>query len=95
VNAGPTSERVYAALKRLILARRFRPGEKLDPGRLADALGSSVTPVRDALHLLTGEGLVEMRTSDGYAIPLIDEPGLRDLYRWSAAVLQLAARADA
>jgi DNA-binding GntR family transcriptional regulator len=92
MNAGPTSERVYAALKRLVLERRFRPGERLDPGRLADALGSSVTPVRDGLNVLAGEGLVETRTSDGYSIPHIDEPGLLDLYRWNAALLRLAAR---
>lgn len=92
MNAGPTSERIYATLKRLILERRFRPGEKLDPGRLADELGSSMTPVRAALHVLTGEGLVESRASDGYALPLIDEPGLKDLYRWCSGVLQLAVR---
>lgn len=92
MNAGPTSERIYTALKRQVLERRFRPGEKLDPGRLADELGSSVTPVRDALHVLTGEGLVESRISDGYTLPLIDEPGLKDLYRWCSGVLQLAVR---
>ena len=95
MNSGPTSERIYLALKRWVLERRFRPGERLDPGRLADSLGSSVTPIRDALHMLTGEGLVETRTSEGYAIPHIDEPGLHDLYRWSAAILQLAARTAA
>lgn len=92
MNAGPTSERIYAALKQLIFERRFRPGEKLDPGRLADELGSSVTPVRDALHVLSGEGLIETRTSEGYALPLIDEPGLKDLYRWCSGVFQLAVR---
>jgi DNA-binding GntR family transcriptional regulator len=93
MNAGPTAERIYIALKRLIFERRFRPGEKLDPGRLADELGSSVTPVRDALHVLAGEGLIETRISEGYALPLIDEPGLKDLYRWCSGVLQLAVRA--
>ena len=92
MNAGPTSERIYIALKQLIFERRFRPGEKLDPGRLADELGSSVTPVRDALHVLAGEGLIETRISEGYALPLIDEPGLKDLYRWCSGVFQLAVR---
>ncbi|MGK4455738.1 GntR family transcriptional regulator, partial [Klebsiella pneumoniae] len=59
MNSGPTAERVHEALKRRIMGREFRPGDRLDPAVLAAPLSSSVTPVRDALHLLTGEGLVE------------------------------------
>lgn len=92
MNSGPTSERVYTTLKRLILERRFRPGERLDPARLGEALSSSVTPVRDALHVLVGEGLVGTRTSEGFQLPLIDEPALQDLYAWNAQLLLLAIR---
>lgn len=92
MNSGPTSERVYAALKRLILDRRFRPGERLDPARIGEELNSSVTPVRDALHILVGEGLVETRTGEGFQLPPIDEPGLQDLYAWNAQLLTLAIR---
>lgn len=92
MNAGGTSERVYDALKRRILGREFRPGDRLDPSALADTLASSVTPVRDALHLLTGEGLVETRPGGGFHLPLVDEPGLKDLFDWSADVLVLAIR---
>jgi DNA-binding GntR family transcriptional regulator len=75
------------------MGREFRPGDRLDPAVLAPPLSSSVTPVRDALHLLTGEGLVETRTSGGFHIPALDEPALKDLYDWSAELLGLAIRA--
>ena len=92
MNAGLTSERVYEGLRQRILAREFRPGDRLDPSALAEVLNSSVTPVRDALHNLTGAGLVETRTSEGFHLPHIDEPGLQDLYAWNAEILSLALR---
>ena len=64
MNSGPTSERVYGALRERILANVFAPGARLDPAVLASELASSVTPVRDALHLLAGEQLVEVRPGD-------------------------------
>lgn len=92
MNSGPTVERVHDLLRARILSREFRPGDRLDPAVLAAPLSSSVTPVRDALHLLTGEGLVETRTSGGFHVPALDEPGLKDLYGWSAELLALAIR---
>lgn len=93
MNSGATAERVYDALRQRIMSHAFRPGARLDPAALAETLSSSVTPVRDALHLLTGEGLVTTRTGDGFHLPAIDEPGLIDLYAWTAEVLGLALRA--
>lgn len=92
MNSGATAERVHEALKARIMGREFRPGDRLDPAVLAAPLGASVTPVRDALHLLTGEGLVETRTSGGFHVPALDEPALNDLYDWAAALLGLAIR---
>lgn len=92
MNSGATSERVYDALKQRIMTNAFRPGDRLDPSVLAETLASSVTPVRDALHLLTGEGLVETRTSDGFHLPRVDAPALQDLYDWNADVVGLALR---
>jgi len=93
MNSGVTAERVHEALKARIMGREFRPGDRLDPAVLAVPLASSVTPVRDALHLLTGEGLVETRTSGGFHVPALDEPALKDLYDWSAELVALAIRA--
>ena len=92
MNAGAISERVYAEVKRRILDRQFRPGDRLDPAGLGDALSSSVTPVRDALHRLAGERLVEARTSEGFYLPRIDLAGLNDFYAWAQDVALVALR---
>lgn len=92
MNSGATSERVYAALKDRLLANAFAPGARLDPAILASDLASSVTPVRETLHLLTGERLVETRAGDGFHLPHLTGPGLEDLYDWNADILLLSLR---
>lgn len=92
VNAGVTSERVYEALKARLLCGTVLPGERLEPRKLASLLASSVTPVRDALHRLAGEQIVEMRVAEGFQLPLVTEPGLRDLFNWNHELLRLALR---
>lgn len=92
MNSGPTAERVYGALKAQILANGFAPGTRLDPGLLANELASSVTPVREALHVLTGERLVETRPADGFHVPNVTVPDLEDRYAASAEILLLSLR---
>ena len=92
MSAGVTFERVYHALKEQLGSGRFAAGEHLEPATLSRDLNASITPVRDALHRLAGEGLVETPRGDGFRMPLVTEVGLRHLYRWNAALLDLAAR---
>ncbi|UIJ46347.1 GntR family transcriptional regulator [Sphingomonas cannabina] len=92
MNSGATAERVYDAVKRRILSGIYRPGERIDAAALAQQLSSSATPVRDALHLLAGERLIETRAGDGFHVAQLDTPALRDLYAWSGQILLLALR---
>lgn len=92
MNSGLTAERVYDAIRAQILDRAYLPGTRLDPAQLAKELAASMTPVRDALHRLMGEGLVEARTGSGFHLPLLNEPSLIDLYRWSHELSLLALR---
>jgi len=92
MNSGLTAERVYDAIRAQILDRAYLPGTRLDPAQLAKDLAASMTPVRDALHRLMGEGLVEARTGSGFHLPFLDELSLIDLYRWSHELSLLAMR---
>jgi DNA-binding GntR family transcriptional regulator len=85
-----TFERVYAALKQRLRAGAYMPGERLEPAVLSGELNSSVTPIRDALHRLTGEGLVEAPRHEGFRAPLLTETTLRHLYAWHLDLLLLA-----
>ncbi len=92
MNAGVTAERIYDALKAHLLGGAVLPGERLEPAAFAELLGSSVTPIRDALHRLAGEHIVEMRSTEGFLLPIVTELALRDLLAWNADLLRLALR---
>lgn len=87
---GATFERVHSGLRARLHAGRFVLGEPLEPHHLADELNASITPVRDALHRLVGERLVDVAPGGGFRIPILTEVGLRHLYDWNRRLLSLA-----
>lgn len=54
------STRAYEVIKRKIVNGEITPGTKLQEDRLAEELGISRTPIREALSRLAQEGLVEI-----------------------------------
>jgi DNA-binding GntR family transcriptional regulator len=85
-----TFERVYAAIRQRLREGVYRPGDRLEPAALSDELNASVTPVRDALHRLTGERLVDAPRHEGFRVPMLTETTLRQLYGWHLDLLLLA-----
>lgn len=59
VQAPAFREQVYERLRAAILTGELAPGERLSPAGIAKSFGVSAMPVRDALHVLEQEGLVE------------------------------------
>ena len=92
MSPGPTFARVYRALKQQLMEGRFEAGSRLEPALLGEALYSSITPVRDALHQLVGEGLVLAPHHNGFRVPLLTEAELRALYDWHGRLLLLATQ---
>lgn len=95
MSPGTTFERVYRALRDQLGSGRYMSGQHLEPAALSHDLNASITPVRDALHRLAGESLVETPRGEGFRTPLVTEIGLRHLYRWNAALLELTTRTRA
>lgn len=61
----PLRERVYQAMQDLIISRRLAPGQHLVESELAEILGVSRQPVREALQWLANEGWVDLRPGYG------------------------------
>ena len=57
----PAADRIYHELRRRIIFTELRPGEEIDVNETASEFGTSRTPVRDALHRLDHDGLVDVR----------------------------------
>ena len=88
----PAYARLRDRLRADILAGVWPPGEHRTLATLADRHGVSLSPVREALLGLEGEGLVEIRQHRGAVVPLMDAALLGDLYDLRAALQSLMAR---
>ena len=61
----PLRERVYQAMQELIISGQLDPGQHLVESELAEMLGVSRQPIREALQLLDSEGWVDLRPGYG------------------------------
>jgi DNA-binding GntR family transcriptional regulator len=75
-----TSDLVVDTIRSAILAGRLRPGETLVERRLAEQLGVSKTPVREALIALSATGLVTVSPNRGTTVREIDAHDVRQAY---------------
>jgi DNA-binding GntR family transcriptional regulator len=66
--AVPIRKRVYEDLKTAILSGKLDPEERLTEEHLAETLGVSRTPVREALYKLESEGLVHALETRGFIV---------------------------
>lgn len=92
MSPGATMERIYLDLKARIISGQYPPGTRLDPTQLAKTLDASATPVRDALHRLSGERIVESWHQEGFRQPSLAEADLCDLYGWGGILLSHALK---
>lgn len=92
VRHGDNSHRVYDALRQRIATRSYAPGKRLTEVEIAQEFGISRTPVRQALHRLAVEGLVEVRNGVGIRVAEIDESELHDIYELRMSLATLIGR---
>jgi DNA-binding GntR family transcriptional regulator/TRAP-type C4-dicarboxylate transport system substrate-binding protein len=94
------AQQVADRLRQEIHDGALRPGDRLDEQELADRLGVSRTPVREALRRLAAQGLVEERARRGCFVASLTVQDLQDIFPIMARLEgwvahQVAARADA
>ncbi len=69
---GPLSEQIYVLLRKLIVTGQIQPGQTFDEKAFAIKLGTSRTPVREAIKKLTDENLVIVAAQSGTRAAKID-----------------------
>lgn len=87
------SEQVAAELRHEIMTAVIRPGDYIRLDETAERLGVSVTPVREALLTLRGEGMVELAPHRGYVVTPLRRIDVADIF-WlqSQIAVKLARR---
>ncbi len=83
---------VAAELRRLILDGTLAPGERLVEDRLAELLGVSRNPVREAIRALEAEGFVDVPARRGAFVATLTERQAADLFAVRLALEPLGAR---
>jgi len=74
------SQAATDALRQMIVDGRLAPGERVNEVRLAEALGVSRTPLREALNRLAAEGALTARPAIGYSVRPLTIAEFEQLY---------------
>ncbi|WP_210573286.1 GntR family transcriptional regulator [Streptomyces sp. GESEQ-4] len=92
VKQPPAADRVYAHVKQGVLERRYEGGILLTEGELAEAVGVSRTPVREALLRLEVEGLIKLYPKKGALVLPVSAQEIADVVETRLLVEEHAAR---
>src|SRR5882757_5114305 len=88
----PAAERVYTHVKEAVLDRRYEGGTLLNEGELAEAVGVSRTPVREALLRLEAEGLLKLYPKKGALVLPVSAQEIADVVETRLLVEEHATR---
>ena len=66
------SQRIYHEIRNALMNGQYAPGSRLRIGELAETLGTSITPVREAIFRLASEQALEVTAATSVAVPELD-----------------------
>ncbi len=89
------ADQAYALLRRKILDNEISAGFQATEQEIAEALGMSRTPVREALVRLANEGLVEVRPRHGMRVLPVSGEDMREIYEILTGLETVAAESVA
>ena len=88
----PLRDVVFNTLRKAILGGELKPGERLMEIQLANKLGVSRTPIREAIRKLEVEGLVLMIPRKGAEVAQITEKNMQDVLEVRKALEELSVQ---
>ncbi|MGD8352987.1 MAG: GntR family transcriptional regulator [Pseudomonadota bacterium] len=86
------SEDIADSIKTAIIKGKFKPGQKISEGELAESMGISRTPLREAFRKLENEGFIKIIPRKGAVVAQIDAEEAINLYEIKSTLEGLAAR---
>ncbi|MGE0066016.1 MAG: GntR family transcriptional regulator [Solirubrobacterales bacterium] len=89
---GTIAQHAVEGLRRALIAGELAPGDRVRQEELAESLGISLAPVREALATLEQEGQVSYRPRRGYFVTELEIEDVREIYELRALLEDRAAR---
>lgn len=89
-SGGVASTRIAAHLRERILRGELRPGDRIRQEEVAEQLGASRVPVREALRILEAEGLTEHEAHKGARVPSLSHHEVDMIYQMRERLEPLA-----
>ena len=80
------AEKAYSAIKDSIMENDFKPGDCLSENALAQALGMSRTPIREAIKVLSSEGFIVIHKGVGAFVNHITVKEIHDIFEVRSAL---------
>ena len=90
---GTTVQHACARIRQAIFRGELAPGQRLKVADLQARFGYSAMPLREALRMLEGQGLVEVEPHRGATVRKVDRNFVQDIYELRAHLEQFAVRA--
>jgi DNA-binding GntR family transcriptional regulator len=84
-----SSDRVLQTIIEGLLDGRYKPGERVVARQLAEELEVSIVPVREAIHILAGEGVIDLTARKGARIRSMDREEVGAWWRIQSTVGKL------
>jgi DNA-binding GntR family transcriptional regulator len=92
LNRDTLNQRVYSQLREMILSGHLEGGTQIEERQLAEEMGVSRTPLREAIGQLSNEGIIEYRPYRGNYVRTFTAKQVNDLYQVRMALESLAMR---
>lgn len=77
----PREKQVYQAIRKALMSGALEPGGRLSSRSIAESLGVSPMPVREALKRLEADGVVESQAKSGYVVRYLTVAEMREILR--------------
>ncbi|MNG78054.1 HTH-type transcriptional regulator McbR [compost metagenome] len=95
VDKGNLSSRVYDQVRGALMSGKYLPGDRLRVAELANLLGTSSTPVREAIFRLVSEHALEMRAATAITVPELEQTAVSEIQLMRMLLEGAAAEAAA
>jgi len=76
----PLRDQIYQIIRKLVITGQLRPRQPVNEIEIAERLGVSRTPVREAVKRLSDEGLIEVYAQTGTFVAEISRKALEEAY---------------